>query len=565
MSRILSPSDISGLSPAYTCCLLGDSITNQNNYRLSVGSISRKDGVATVVTTASHELWPGAEFSIMPAMENWGFGGKHTVSRYLSSTSFEFAISPDFPSVGPATSVTLRHHGHQSDQGWFHWFNSRLHGRFEMLNNGAITGGQAEDLLRRVETDVIPYNPTFCFVLLGTNDALQSVPLAQTTGALEGIYRRLIEAGTIVVALTVPPLGSGSSSFTKCSPRVRAINHWIREYAAKTPRVILVDTYAALVDSTSTTGAHATSVLGGDGVHPTALGAKVMGDAIYDVLSDLIPPSRTGHVCPFDAHGISATTVTLSRTANLVTATASGHGFAKGDEVLITGATPSNMNGLYTILSTTSSTFTYHAPGSDGSGSGTIKASTSRNMYDYGLFHVTTGGDTNSLSGTAATGIELHQISVGTGVGSVVAAPTVWHPDGISVGNAQRVVYTSADSTDSVRITSPTTELNNRLISGRSYYLEGYVSFTNVAGSNLEGFIFVLSFTVDGIVYNLYAHRRSLTTYPTSDFWMYMRSSIVKIPKGTISSPFWRLSPEFSGAGTALTIDVGRVRVVRVD
>jgi lysophospholipase L1-like esterase len=563
---ILSPSGFT--SPrAFTCVLLGDSITNAHNYRYVANSITHKNGIATVVTASAHELWPGAEFTLyLPGGVETEFAGKRRVATRVDSTTFTFACSPDAPPVAKSQAIVgIRHEGQYSDQGWFHWANSRLHGRFEIVNNAAVSGARTEQIAKLVETQVLPYAPHFCFVLAGTNDTLDNVPLARTTSNLERIYRQLSEAGITVVALTVPPMDSGTSAFTQCSPRIRRINHWIREYARKNPGIILVDTYAALVDSTSTTGA-ATADLLGDGIHPTVRGAKAMGDAIYDVLSDLLPPSREGLVCPFDAYGISATTVTLSRTANVVTATATAHGFAPGDEILVTGATPADLNGLFTILSTDTDTFTYHAPGANGSGSGTIKAGTHPNMYDYGLMHVATGGTvTAPVTGTAATGMEIVRLGSAAAVTSVVAAPTAWHPDGISVGNAQRVVITPAGASDSVRIQSATAQLANRIIAGRNYYFELYASFTNVSGSNLEGLLCYLSFTVDSVAYNVYAHRRSLTTYPTSDFVLCMRSPVFKVPPGTISLRFWRLEVEFSAAGTALTVDVGRARVMQVD
>jgi lysophospholipase L1-like esterase len=564
VSTILSPSDFKRYS-GYTCCLLGDSITNAHNYRITVSRVTQANGIATVVTTAAHELWPGAEFTFyVPAGVEPEFAGKRRVATRVDSTTFTFACSPDAPAVA-RTITGIRHEGHYSDQGWFHWANSRLHGRFQILNNVAVSGARTEHLAKLVETEVIAYKPQFCFVLSGTNDVMANIPLTRITSNLERIYRQLSEAGIVVVALTVPPMDSGASEFTPSSPRIRRINHWIREYARQNPSIILVDTYAALIDSTSTTGAAASTMLG-DGIHPTVVGAKAMGDAIAEVLQDFMPPCREGLMCPFDAYGISATTVTLSRTANLATATATAHGFAPGDEILVTGATPADMNGLFTILTTQTDTFTFHAPGANGSGSGTIKAGTHPNMYDYGLMHVTTGGTvTAPVTGTAATGMEIVRLGSAAAVASVVAAPTAWHPDGISVGNAQRVVITPAGASDSVRIQSATAQLANRIIAGRNYYFELYASFTGVSGSNLEGILCYLSFTVDSVVYNVYAHRRSLTTYPTSDFVLCMRSPVFKVPPGTISLRFWRLEPEFSGAGTALTIDVGRVRVVQVD
>jgi lysophospholipase L1-like esterase len=572
MSAILSPSDFPRGSSGFTCVILGDSNTQRCNDRFGVAAVSHLNGVVTVTNDSgdTHDLWPGAEVTLtLPEGVEPEFAGRRTVTERVSSTAFRFATTPDAPPVARSQdSIIATHHGKISDLSWFQWFNGRMHGRFRLLNNAGVSSAKLAEIALLVDTEVLPYKPHYCFVLAGTNDAQQGVPMARTISNLERIYTRLRDAGIVVVALTVPPMGSAASNFTKASPRITRINQWIRDYAVRTPGLLLVDAYAALIDSTSTTGEVATSILS-DGIHFTQHGAKVLGDAVYDVVSDVLPPARTALSAAFDAYGIAATTVTLSRTANTVTATASDHGFAVGDSILVTGATPADMNGLFTVLSTVSNGFTYHAPGSDGSGSGTIKAGTNLNLFDYGLFHTATGGTvTAPFTGTAATGISVSRSGGNStaGVASVIAAPTEWHPDGLSVGNAQRLVATANASGDAAIIRSLAAQLSGRILAGHSYYAECYVKLTNVSGSNFRSIRFFLAVIVDSVTYECDALGRSLTTFPTSDFTVFLRTPIMKIPPGTMTDQYWRLTlGDASGAGTALTIDIGRVRVVQVD
>jgi lysophospholipase L1-like esterase len=568
MSSILSPSDFKRYS-GYTCCLLGESITMYSNYRFGVKSVTHSNGTVTVVDDGGgHTLWPGAEFTLtLPAGVEPEFAGRRVVTERVSGTSFRFATSPDAPLVArDQNSIVAINHGQQTDQSWFHWFNSRLRGRFKLLNNGGVSGANTKQIAQLVDSEVIAYSPHFCFVLSGTNDASQSIPLTQTCSNLETIYTRLVNAGITVVALTIPPLGAAYSSFAQASHRIAAINQWIRDYADAHPGILLVDTWAALVDSTSTTGAAATDMLGSDGVHQTALGAKTMGDAIYDIMSDLIPPSRSAHAGVFDSYGLSAVTVTLDRVANLVTATATNHGFGAGDEILVTGATPSDLNGSFTILSRTANTFTYQAPGANGAGSGTILAGTNKNLFDYGLFHTATGGTvTAPASGTAATGVSVSRGGGATVVASVVSAPTEWHPGGVSAGNAQRIVVTSSADGDTATIRSQAAQLSSRLLAGHRYYAECHVKLTNVSGANLSGLNFDLVFVIDSVTYIWRAFDANTSVFPTSDVTLFLRTAPIKVPSGTMTDQYWRVLPEFSASGTAITIDVGRVRVVQVD
>lgn len=82
-------------------------------------------------------------------------------------------------------------------------------------------------------------------------------------------------------------------------------------------------------------------------------------------------------------HGITkpgaTATVTLSRTSNVVTATwSAAHGYTVSEKfyAYVSGATPSDMNGLFEVTPTTTTAATYTAAGANGSGTGTIQLST---------------------------------------------------------------------------------------------------------------------------------------------------------------------------------------------
>lgn len=74
--------------------------------------------------------------------------------------------------------------------------------------------------------------------------------------------------------------------------------------------------------------------------------------------------------------GRVATLTSLSRTANLCTATISGGHNLPVNKVIkgsIQGSTPTDMNGVFDTTVTSTTQFTYSAAGADGSGTGTIK------------------------------------------------------------------------------------------------------------------------------------------------------------------------------------------------
>jgi hypothetical protein len=72
---------------------------------------------------------------------------------------------------------------------------------------------------------------------------------------------------------------------------------------------------------------------------------------------------------------VSRTLSSITEAGGTATATSTAHGFAVGDRVLISGASPSAYNGTKTILSVPSAnTFTFSVPSGTGSASGTITA-----------------------------------------------------------------------------------------------------------------------------------------------------------------------------------------------
>lgn len=72
------------------------------------------------------------------------------------------------------------------------------------------------------------------------------------------------------------------------------------------------------------------------------------------------------------------TAVTISRTSNVATVTMAAHGIPAGTTIKasIRGATPSDLNGVFTMTRASSTTLTYSAAGVDGAATGTIYYST---------------------------------------------------------------------------------------------------------------------------------------------------------------------------------------------
>lgn len=179
--------------------------------------------------------------------------------------------------------------------GYLTWANVLLGQRlwFEPSLNFGVGGETAEECLARVDT-VIAASPDICVVLAGTNDRTRAQTYAQTVTALQSIYDALIDAGILVVAITVAPRSTWSSLTPEQIEEQRkinfAVNRWIRRYAAVTSGMVLADPFAKVVDQSSATADPHAYMMMSDGLHYGAYGAYVAGAAVAEALSDIIPP-----------------------------------------------------------------------------------------------------------------------------------------------------------------------------------------------------------------------------------------------------------------------------------
>lgn len=146
-----------------------------------------------------------------------------------------------------------------------------------------ISGQTTPQMLIRFRPDVINLRPQVVVILAGTND------IAGNTGAIsdeeiQGNLASMAELakanGIRVVMSSILPVSAYHQAPNSPAPqtvlrpmaRIRAINDWMKAYAAKNGHVYL-DYFAAMVDDTG----HLRTELSEDDLHPNAKGYAVMG------------------------------------------------------------------------------------------------------------------------------------------------------------------------------------------------------------------------------------------------------------------------------------------------
>ncbi len=147
---------------------------------------------------------------------------------------------------------------------------------WRVLNRG-VDGERSDEIAARFDRDVLAHRPAAVVVIAGVNDVYQGRLAADVIAELGAMYDRAAAAGIPVVAGSIVPYNTATPDQ---NARMREVNAWVAERAARDPRVTFVDTRAA-VAAPDNPDRLASSP---DELHPSPDGYRQMAEAILPAL-----------------------------------------------------------------------------------------------------------------------------------------------------------------------------------------------------------------------------------------------------------------------------------------
>jgi lysophospholipase L1-like esterase len=162
--------------------------------------------------------------------------------------------------------------GSGDEKSQYAYWLMKAHPDWEVINQG-VNAQRSDVIAARFDEDVLAKKPAIVVIIAGVNDVYQGRPAKHVKDQLAAMYARAQQAGIRVIAGSIIPYNTATPDQ---NARMHEINDWIRAQAAADPRLLFVDTRAAV----AAPGDPDRLISSPDGLHPDAAGYKRMADAI---------------------------------------------------------------------------------------------------------------------------------------------------------------------------------------------------------------------------------------------------------------------------------------------
>lgn len=149
-----------------------------------------------------------------------------------------------------------------------------------------VPGDTSTGMLARYETDIREKGVKFLYLLAGTNDVNQAVPLTTYAANMDALYRNALRDGIQLIVGTIPPMGANNATPAK-RLAIEQFNLWLTVWASYN-NIPLAQVWSGLAAANG-----GVDYLGGydsgDGIHPNTLGHQQIALAFAAVSKNLFP------------------------------------------------------------------------------------------------------------------------------------------------------------------------------------------------------------------------------------------------------------------------------------
>jgi len=170
---------------------------------------------------------------------------------------------------------------------WGYWTvaNAILGWPMRLLNNAGVSGNGTDQMLARLDADVLAYSPEIVIGLAGTNNPSRGISAAQTISDLTDIFTRLRNGGVkkIVWGTITPRSDQGSGGLLTF---IQTVNAWLRT----TPLIdVCVDYYATWADASNSNLPYPNFTYdSAPAIHPSPRGATAMAVALANAIRSFV-------------------------------------------------------------------------------------------------------------------------------------------------------------------------------------------------------------------------------------------------------------------------------------
>lgn len=204
----------------------------------------------------------------------------------LFGTSLEAQNGTGADTVDPGFVVNAL-----SSRGWFHWCNLFLGNRLKLVRNAGVGGNRYDQMLARIQTDVLAYDSDWVFLGGPVNDISGGRTTAQITADLTTMLDSLADRNVLI--LTAGPSTYYDTAAEKQT--LAEVNDFIRDLRSTRRNVWVADAWRAVADPATGSPATGMAVNEPDSgrIHWSEAGARYVGLAASQVLDAFIPARPT--------------------------------------------------------------------------------------------------------------------------------------------------------------------------------------------------------------------------------------------------------------------------------